>query len=902
MKKSIEEIGQLLKYEKLNAIPLLKLPKVEKRDIPSFINCPMYEKAKNKAEQTMERYQSKVDRCNEAIQESNRNIEEMKQRRARLDPGRGWLVNKENAQEVATYNDRLEQTRKMADKIEDANEKLNDLLDKHKDAIEEAKEKREELTLEALLVIDEDIVAVLDRCTKIVDKLDGSENPEDLIAAIDICLIELRIFAMFEDMIEDNAARKDCRERIAEVNQMFAALCANEQVFNYSANIYQRNLSLMQKNAEIYQQVVQALNSVDQDQLSTLTQSVNKVITEEINTTFHYKGVVDPTQLDEIIIQINKTIEALKQNIVRANDAATAAGDFAKAGVSANQQAETLLTSMKSNVEAMKDDILSRGHVLVHMVDEAVIDDFYHKDLRPAVTALRKHIIGAIGEEKLNDLITGDEDRFSLEKARNAIRQANLLQLQSGLDKIPGHIKKMTDLIEAAESDIRGASEVPKQNADALNAELKTKYILACFPVIGVRPAAGILGRVKAFESAFRSTNQIYRNLGNTLLAKNSKMTSIVMVLGALFGFGGTAAFFGLKLSHSIAVNVGVPGALLLLYAITVLLMILVGKRLRSFLGTSAGEQPNKRATKITVAVIIAVIGILAGYVVYNSREISLTIPNSVTVIGEGEFTRKKLINVDIPDSVTSIGNNAFKQNKLTGVKIPDSVTSIGDSAFSDNSLTSIAIGANVTLGSDTFGSGFEAAYSDNDMGAGTYIRSDTESREWSVWHGNFKYQNNNENITITDYNGTGGVVEIPAEINGKPVTAIMEHVFRQKNLTSVDIPGSIISIDNNEFRDNQLTSVNIGNGVISIGNNAFEGNRLTSVNIPDSVKSIGVSSFAGNPVTSVRIGANVTLGDVESAGILGSGTGFNGAYANNGRRAGTYTRPNVNSTAWTRK
>jgi len=598
MKKSIEEIGILLNYEKLNAIHLLELPKIEKRDIPKFIHCPMYQKAKNKADQTMERYQSKVDRYAEDIKQTERNISEMDREWERWHKRANPLfLDRENVREIEDQNHAADMANRLLDKIEKAKEKYNDLIDKHTEAVEEAKAKREELTLEALLVIDEDIVGVLDRCTKIVDKLDGSENPEDLVVAIDICLIELKIYAMFEDMIEGNAARKDCRERIVEVNQMFAVLCANEQVLNYIADMYRRNLSLVQKNAEIYQQIVQVLDSVDQGQMTALSQSVDKVITEEFNTTFNYKDVVDPSQLDEIVVQINKTIAALKQSIVKANDAVTAAGDFAKTGVNANQQAEMLLTSMKSNVEAMENDILSRGHFAVHMIEEAVIDDFYHKDLRPAVTALRQHLIDAIGEEKLNDLVTGDEDRFSLEKARNAIRQANLLKLQSRLDKIPGHIKKMTDLIEAAESDIREVGKVPQQNADALNAELKTKYILACFPVIGVRPAAGILGRVKAFEPAFRSTNQIYRDLGSALLVKNSKMTIVVMVIGALLGLGGMAAFFVLKLSHSVVVNVGVPGALLVLYAITVLYMISVGKRLRSFLGISAEEQPDKSAS-----------------------------------------------------------------------------------------------------------------------------------------------------------------------------------------------------------------------------------------------------------------------------------------------------------------
>jgi len=572
MQKSIEEIGQLLNYEKLSAIHLLELPKIEKGDIPNFINCPKYAKAKNKADSAMERYQDKVNRCQEAIRAKEQDISEMERLRAKLDPGSGFFVDKSDGQAVTTYNDRLSRTRKMTENIAEANEKRKDLIEKYKDAVDEAKAKREELTLEALLAIDEDIVAVLDRCTKIVDKLDGSENIEDLIAAIDICLLELKIYAMFEDKIEGNDARKDCRERIAEVNQKFAALCANATVINYLVNVYQRNLGLMQNNAGICQQIVQVLGSVDQGKLTTLTQSIDTVLTENINTKFAYESIIDPAELNAIVAQINKTIDALKQSIAKANEAAATASEFAGVGVSTHQQAETLLTSMKSNVEALKNDILQRSHFASQMIEEAVIDNFYNKELRSAVTALRKHLIDVIGAEI--DGIIGNKDRFSLEKAHNAIKQANLVRLKGALDKIPEHIKKTTDLIAAAETDIRRANEVPKRNAEDLSTEIGTKYIISCIPVFGCISAFGILGKVKAFESAFRSTNQIYRDLGNSLLAKNSKMTIVVLVLGIVLGLVG---FFVLDL------GVGISGAILAFYLITVLAMILTGKRLRSF-------------------------------------------------------------------------------------------------------------------------------------------------------------------------------------------------------------------------------------------------------------------------------------------------------------------------------
>jgi hypothetical protein len=590
MKKSAEEVGQLLDYEKLSTIRLLELPKIEKQDIPSFIRCPKYEKAQNKVNQTMERYQGKVDRLTNDIDQAAQNIEAMeREHRKWSSKANPLFLDRTNVREIEKQNHAADMANSLLDKISRAHEKRNDLIDKHTEAVEEAKEKLQELTTEALTVIDEDIVAVLDRLTNTVEKLAGSENIEDLVAAIDICLIELRIYAMFEDMVEDNAVRKDCREHIVKVNQLFVALCANEHVLSYILEMYRWNLDLVQKNAEICQQVEQVLNSVDQGQLTTLARSIDAVLEEKISTFFEYEGVIDPAELDAIVVQINKTIGALNHSIVKANQAAVAAGDVAETGVSAHQQAEALLASMKSNVEAMQNYILSRDHFAVQMIEEAVIDDFYHKDLRSAVNALRQHLVGTIGEENLNGIVMCEEDRFLLGKAHSAIRQANLVRLKSTLGKVPEHIKKTTDLIARAESDIRNANEVPKQNADALKAELGNKYIGACFPVLGCIFALGILGRVKAFESAFRSTNQIYRDLGSTILVKNNKMTTVVMIIGAILGLGGAAAFFVMDLGHSIEVNAGVPGGILLFYIITVLALTSAGKRLRSFLGLSVG-------------------------------------------------------------------------------------------------------------------------------------------------------------------------------------------------------------------------------------------------------------------------------------------------------------------------
>ena len=236
-----------------------------------------------------------------------------------------------------------------------------------------------------------------------------------------------------------------------------------------------------------------------------------------------------------------------------------------------------------------------------------------------------------------------------------------------------------------------------------------------------------------------------------------------------------------------------------------------------------------------------------------------VSIPDTVTFIPYEAFRGcfPPVGSIDIADSVTNIGVMAFLGSQLEYVDVPDSVTSIGTGAFAFSfALLSVSMSNSMTsIASYLF-------YFCNSLVAINIPDSVT-----TIEHEAF--------MMSVDF-----FPFVLLEINmSNSVTLIGEHAFDGcVHLISIELPDSLVVIEDYAFHGSSLVTVIIPDSVSSIESWAFGScGLLQSINMSDSVQFIGEYAFASTKLRSVKLPPNVTLTGTSFVGTFLCGGQVNG-------------------------
>ena len=270
-----------------------------------------------------------------------------------------------------------------------------------------------------------------------------------------------------------------------------------------------------------------------------------------------------------------------------------------------------------------------------------------------------------------------------------------------------------------------------------------------------------------------------------------------------------------------------------------------------------------------------------------------ITLPNSLTVIGDSAFSNTHISQIDFPVTLKSIGERAFSGcnqlktlslpygctklgdqcfrgcKELISVVLPESITAIPDSAFSDCSkLSSVTLPQSlVMLGQGVF-SNCSALQS---ITLPDYL---TTIDQVAFSYSGLQAIKLNRNLKTVGQ-GAFSMCESLNTIEFDPdiqISIIKEEAFANTAIKTIVIPQNIEIIENLAFWScSQLTSVYFANGSklkrINDGYKYSQGvygafercSALNVVDLPASLEYIGIGAFSSTGLSTIKIPQSVT-------------------------------------------
>ena len=237
----------------------------------------------------------------------------------------------------------------------------------------------------------------------------------------------------------------------------------------------------------------------------------------------------------------------------------------------------------------------------------------------------------------------------------------------------------------------------------------------------------------------------------------------------------------------------------------------------------------------------------------------SLSLPNSLTTIGQAALYAIGVSSLVIPDKVVSIGDFAFNGcANLQTITLPAGLRKIGHCFIECSNLKTINFKGTMKQwlacggGESTFPAQTQVV-----CASGTLNLDGTcgDDLTWTL--------DNSGKLTIS---GTGAMYDYDCDYEsysftspwakyrsmirsveiGSGVTSIGSYAFVDTNITSLNIPGNVKSLGAGSFSDNRyLVNLTFSSGLKRIESMAFAGSHLSTVVIPDGVTSIGERAFS---------------------------------------------------------
>ncbi len=223
----------------------------------------------------------------------------------------------------------------------------------------------------------------------------------------------------------------------------------------------------------------------------------------------------------------------------------------------------------------------------------------------------------------------------------------------------------------------------------------------------------------------------------------------------------------------------------------------------------------------------------------YNKGITKVTIPSTVTYIGDNAFTSNDITYLSLEENITHIGTEAFSGNQISELILPNNITYIGISAFRENNLTKIDIPSTVTY-----------------LGGGAFAKNNFPIENAFIYGRNSDGTINYDILNSCTVKNASGLT-LPS------VKKIITNACRGVYFQEIILPNTVESIGQLSFAGSYAQSVTLNNNLKVIGTQSFESSSFENVVIPNSVEVIESRAFGSGKLKTVTIGTGVkTIGE----------------------------------------
>ena len=247
----------------------------------------------------------------------------------------------------------------------------------------------------------------------------------------------------------------------------------------------------------------------------------------------------------------------------------------------------------------------------------------------------------------------------------------------------------------------------------------------------------------------------------------------------------------------------------------------------------------------------------------------TVVLPNTITTINTDAFYGcVRLNSINLPEGLVTISLRAFYNCNLASITIPSTVTTVGDAAFKSNPTTTITwLPITCSIGTDDSAPFYSTSSKVTKITFGNQVKTipaylcknmsllDTVVLPPSV-----------NSLGQYSFMGCSSLKSINLPVTQK--TLPVSFFEGCTSLDSIHLPATLTTISTDAFYGcTSLKKVHLHEGLVTIGTRAFYNCKLDSIVVPSTVTTVGDAAFKSNPTTQVQwLPIDCTIGEDESA------------------------------------